>query len=316
MNKIRDKREELIIAITGLVNASEPVLQIKTLSLMLLGATCALHDIPNPTMFLKGFVIVGPLLWGGLYILNDVTDMVPDKLHPIKKNRPLPSGKASPKTFMIVAVILAGSAVILSLKVNSLFLACVILTIIKQMLYTLPPFRFNERFLVDILSGSVFNSTLRFLAGWFLFSKSFNFPLLLIISCEGLQVSGFLVNRLYSNYSIDLERMLGYKSTITQVHPKVFRAIIIFLAILSLVSFLLLALNSLFMVSPEHLGVLPLQSLSVFVILAVVAPLFLFSSLSKAESFSESDLKRYNDLPVFLVFLGSLFLAAIVKVYG
>lgn len=316
MNGIRNSLEGTSRVISSVVSASEPVLLLKTLSLMLLGASYALGDLPDIGMFLRGFIITGPMLWGGLYILNDVTDVEDDKFHPIKKNRPLPSGKASPKAFAIASVVLVGSAMVLSMGVNPHFFACIALMTFKQVLYTLPPLRFKERFLLDVFTGSVFNTTLRFLAGWFLFTARLNFPLLLLLSCECFQVSGFLVNRLYSNYSIGLETRLGYKSTVTQLSPRAFRLLTISLTAIGIVSFLFLALNTVFLVSPEVLGVLPLQSLSIFVILLAVAPFFLFSALGKAEHFSASDLRKYNDLPVFLIFFVSLFLSVLIKLYG
>lgn len=41
-----------------------------------------------------------------VYIFNDIKDIEKDKLHPRKKNRPLPSGKISKKTAAIIAIIL------------------------------------------------------------------------------------------------------------------------------------------------------------------------------------------------------------------
>ena len=41
-----------------------------------------------------------------VYIINDITDIKTDRLHPIKRNRPLASGKLSRKTAIIAAVVL------------------------------------------------------------------------------------------------------------------------------------------------------------------------------------------------------------------
>jgi len=42
-----------------------------------------------------------------IYIINDLTDIKADRMHPEKKNRPLPSGKLSQKTAIIAAVVLS-----------------------------------------------------------------------------------------------------------------------------------------------------------------------------------------------------------------
>src|SRR5437879_13234365 len=47
-----------------------------------------------------------------VYILNDYMDMSADRLHPVKKNRPLPSGKISPgfaKSLMVILLIISWS---------------------------------------------------------------------------------------------------------------------------------------------------------------------------------------------------------------
>jgi len=300
----------------GLIESARPVLLLKVLALMLLGATYALNDLPDMSRLVRGFLIVGPLLWSGLYILNDVTDVEADRLHPIKKHRPLPAGRSSPRLFGIVAAAMIMSAAILSWNVNGWFFSCVLLMIVKQGLYTLPPFRFKERFCIDILFGSVFNSTLRFLTGWFLFSTRFDFPLLLLVSCEGLQVSGFMVNRLYSNYTTDLERALGYSSTLVKIPTKAFKLVAVLLAGVGVVSFLFLPLNSVLHIKPQQLGCLPLQSLTAFAALVIATPLFLFPSLKRANSFTSRDLRRYNDLPIYLILITSVYISAIIELYG
>ena len=42
-----------------------------------------------------------------IYVLNDMSDIEKDKLHPIKKNRPLASGKISKKQAWLVMIFLA-----------------------------------------------------------------------------------------------------------------------------------------------------------------------------------------------------------------
>lgn len=46
------------------------------------------------------------LLYGGIYTLNDVADFKSDSRHPLKRNRPLPSGRVSVKAAYLFAVAL------------------------------------------------------------------------------------------------------------------------------------------------------------------------------------------------------------------
>lgn len=41
-----------------------------------------------------------------IYIINDLTDIETDRLHPFKRNRPLASGQLSQRTAIIAAVVL------------------------------------------------------------------------------------------------------------------------------------------------------------------------------------------------------------------
>lgn len=49
-----------------------------------------------------------------IYILNDLRDVEKDRLHPIKKNRPIASGKVSKGTAIIIAILLLCASIILN----------------------------------------------------------------------------------------------------------------------------------------------------------------------------------------------------------
>lgn len=49
-----------------------------------------------------------------IYILNDLKDVEKDKLHPVKKNRPIASGKVSKGTALTIAVLLFAAALVLN----------------------------------------------------------------------------------------------------------------------------------------------------------------------------------------------------------
>ncbi len=311
-NRSVPKRQRGIGAvILGLIEAARPLILVKTLCLMLIGATYAQGRMPNFLTLLKGFLIIGPMLWGGLYILNDVTDINDDKCHPIKCERPLPSGRASPLIFAVVAATLVGGALVLSCTINFWFLTCAAFMTLKQMAYTLPPLRLKERFIVDILSGSMLNASLRFLSGWFLVSDSLAVPLLLLAAYECFQVSAFMVHRLYSNYEATLEHRLGYQSTVTKLSPHLFRALIIGLAISGALMFLFLPFNSLLQLAPSLLGVLPLQAFLPSALLVNVMR-YLLASVRTAESFSRTDLRQHNNVAIALLFIMSILLAIII----
>jgi len=58
------------------------------------------------------------LLASSVYLINDVADREADKLHPVKKNRPIASGKLSVSMAIIVAVLLAFISLVGSYLLN------------------------------------------------------------------------------------------------------------------------------------------------------------------------------------------------------
>lgn len=54
-----------------------------------------------------------------VYIVNDIRDVEKDKLHPRKKNRPLPSGKIKKSTAICIAVLMISLALIINTCINN-----------------------------------------------------------------------------------------------------------------------------------------------------------------------------------------------------
>lgn len=299
----------------GLVEAARPGMWLKTLALMLVASTYTLGDLPDLRRFLAGFLIVGPLLWGGLYMLNAVADVEEDAAHPVKRLRPFSSGRVSTRLGAWVGWSMTGVAIILSLLHSTLFLSAVVLMWLRQLAYSLPPLRMKRRLLWDVLTGSIGNSTLRFAAGWFLFSKDWHLPLLLLLFAEGLQLAGFLVGRLFTNYSVRLEASMNYSSTTSRMSPAMIQRVTVGSSAVGIACFIFLALNSSFGISVNVLGLLPVESLIVLLLLLVTLPFF-GRAVAAAGRFSRLESHRYQDLWLgYLLFL-SVLLSMVIKVYS
>lgn len=299
----------------GLLEAARPAMWLKPLFLMLVAGAYALKDIPNLGRLTVGFIIVGPLLWGGLYMLNAVTDANDDRIHPVKRLRPFASGRISVRLGRVTSLVLILTALLWSLTFGSFFAFCVWLMCLKQLAYTLPPFRLKRLFLWDIVSGSLFNSTLRFAAGWALFSKNITMPLLLLLFAEALQLAGFLVNRLFTDYENGIERKLGYTSTTTTISATSIQHLIIGCWGVGLAAFSLLCLNSLLKFHVSLLGTFPIQAFLVFVLLVAALPFF-GHAMARARQFTPREATAYYDLPLLWVFLLSVLLSIIIKWFG
>jgi 4-hydroxybenzoate polyprenyltransferase len=96
-----------------------------------------------------------------IYIINDIIDIAADKAHPIKKNRPLPSGMISTRSALIVAVVLAALIVILLPQLNKEFNYFVIAFVLLNVLYS---FWFKHIVILDVFSIAL-GFSIRVLAG-------------------------------------------------------------------------------------------------------------------------------------------------------
>lgn len=106
------------------------------------------------------------LIASSVYIFNDILDVENDKLHPVKKFRPIASGKISIHLAWILFVLFAISAFIVALTVNKLVFLSIFLYLILNILYSL-----QLKFLpiIDAL-GIALGFILRILAGCFAIS--------------------------------------------------------------------------------------------------------------------------------------------------
>ena len=82
------------------------------------------------------------------YLFNDVRDADHDRNHPIKRKRPVARGEMSPRTAIVLAVVLAAAAVGLTAALGIGSLALMLVFLVLQAGYTL---RLKQLVLVDVL---------------------------------------------------------------------------------------------------------------------------------------------------------------------
>ena len=100
-------------------------------------------------------------LSGTVYLLNDVADIERDRLHPVKRLRPIASGALSPRAAALVAAGLALASAGASLLLGPLFAACAAAYLILNLLYS---FYLKEAVILDVLCISL-GFVLRAVAG-------------------------------------------------------------------------------------------------------------------------------------------------------
>lgn len=87
-----------------------------------------------------------------VYLINDLKDIEQDKLHPVKKNRPLPSGKITPTQASIFSLILAVFSLALAFGLGRDYGLLLTFYWIMMISYS---FKFKHVVIVDILIISV-----------------------------------------------------------------------------------------------------------------------------------------------------------------
>ncbi len=197
-----------------LIKLARPVEWSKSLFNMLIAAAIAYYylgaliDLP---VFVLGFFSVS-LLWGGLYALNDYTDREADAKHAVKSKRPIPSGKVPARLALVFSLLLMVCSFAIALQLSFLLVVCLTAMLANQFLYTLKPFQFKKKPVLDLVSGSMINPVFRFYSGWVLFIPAFNAPVIALLFVVGLQLGGYGLYRLASK-SHDEE--MDYSSSVT-----------------------------------------------------------------------------------------------------
>ena len=100
------------------------------------------------------------------YTLNEILDAPRDRLHPSKRDRPVPSGRIWLPAAYAQWVLLAAAGLGLASLINWPFFWTGVSLLVMGLVYNVPPIRSKELPYVDVLSESV-NNPIRLLLGWF-----------------------------------------------------------------------------------------------------------------------------------------------------
>ena len=111
---------------------------------------------------LLGFLVFC-LASSAIYVINDLVDIESDRAHPVKKNRPLPSGAITKTTAIITASLFLVLVFWLMMYFNQEFIYMVLAFVVLNVLYS---FWFKNIVLLDIFSIAA-GFSIRVLAGAF-----------------------------------------------------------------------------------------------------------------------------------------------------
>lgn len=182
----------------------------------------------NKSFFLQTFVsfILLSLLTSGLYVFNDIKDLENDKLHPIKKERPLAKGIFSKNFALIISILFISISLIFSFFLNYKLTLLFIFYIFINILYTIyfkkiviiDVFVIALNFILRILTGSI--ATGINISSWLILCTLF-LSLFLGFSKRRFEIISLKENanrhrEVLSSYSVDfLDKIIVVLSTST-----------------------------------------------------------------------------------------------------
>ena len=167
------------------------------------GMVFAVYDSPKllswkivPDFFL-GLIAVC-LVASSNYTLNEILDSPRDSLHPVKKNRPVPSGKVNLKIASLEWIILGLAGLLVGISVNLPFFLSLAFLMIMGLLYNIHPIRLKDIPYLDVLSESV-NNPIRLFLGWFIINEFYP-PTLSLIMAYWMLGSFFMATKRFAEY--------------------------------------------------------------------------------------------------------------------
>ena len=123
--------------ISALIISARPRQWLKNLSLLTGLVFTGWLFLPEKLATALWAVFIFSLITSSVYIFNDIIDAPHDRLHPLKKNRPIASGVLSIPLALFAAIILASISMYLSLETSFFFFILGLLYIGLHFAYTL-----------------------------------------------------------------------------------------------------------------------------------------------------------------------------------
>src|SRR5271165_6953754 len=115
------------------------------------------------------------------YVLNEILDAPFDRIHPVKRNRAVPSGRVSVPWGYAQWIGLMVVGLLLGWHISKAFTLTLAALWLMGCVYNIPPLRSKDVPYVDVLSEAV-NNPLRMLAGWYLTGCTLIPPASLLLS--------------------------------------------------------------------------------------------------------------------------------------
>ncbi len=129
---------------------------------------------------LLGLLAVG-LVASSNYVLNELLDSPFDRNHPVKKMRPVPSGRVHVPLAYVQWIVLGAAGVALGCSLSAPLMWTLVALWVMGCVYNVPPVRSKDVPYADVPTEAI-NNPLRLLVGWFIVSPATIPPTTLLLS--------------------------------------------------------------------------------------------------------------------------------------
>ncbi len=119
-----------------------------------------LYDVTMVTRTALAFIVFS-LAGSAVYLLNDIVDVEKDKAHPVKRNRPIASGKLPIKVALVFMAVIGAGALVLAWDLSQTLAYIIIIYMVNNLFYS---FKLKHIVLIDVGSLSL-GFVLRVFAG-------------------------------------------------------------------------------------------------------------------------------------------------------
>jgi decaprenyl-phosphate phosphoribosyltransferase len=149
------------------------------------------------------------------YVINEILDAPTDLDHPIKRHRPIPSGRVLLPIAYAEWIVLGALGLICAAQINASYFIASVSLLVMGLIYNVPPIRSKELPYIDVLSESI-NNPIRLALGWFVVIPTLIPPMSLIVS-YWMAGAFFMASKRFAEY-----RTLGNKE-VAGAYRKSFR---------------------------------------------------------------------------------------------
>jgi len=205
--------------VLDIIESLRPIQWIKNLSLF--AAAILNGQLFNPLVFTETILafITFCCLSSAAYLINDLVDIDKDRLHPVKKSRPLARGSISKKTALITSFLLTATGLFLASLINPAFLIITIIFVFLQYFYS---FFIKKKAILDIIGISIF-FILRAYAGEL--ATGYHLPIWIMLAVIFLSLfiaSGKRRSELYSTGKTTRKSLESYTKSLLNFYTTMF----------------------------------------------------------------------------------------------